>query len=69
MMENHYISGEKAISQISGHYYKDKYTYPFCWYILWQLLIYAFSSPILQKNAIKCFLAIFGGLAQFFLIF
>ena len=25
MMENHYKSGEKTISQISGHYYKDIY--------------------------------------------
>ena len=69
MMENHYKSGEKAISQISGHYYKDIYIYPFCWYILWQLFIYTLSIPTLQKNAIKCFLAIFWGLAQFFSYF
>ena len=45
------------------------YIYLFCWCILWQLLIYAFSSAILHKNAIKCFLAIFLGLAQFFAYF
>ena len=65
MMENHYKSGETAISQISGHYYKDIYLSFLLVYSL-ATLIYAFSSPILQKNAIKCFVANFLGLAQFF---
>ena len=65
MMENHYKSGEKAISQISGHYYKDIYLSFLVVYSLDTFYI-SFLKPYTTEKCHKRFSCNFLGVSSTF---